>query len=265
MPPTVSVLMNCYNSDRFLEEAICSVFAQTFDDWEIVFWDNQSTDRSPEIAQRYAGKLKYFRGEEFLPLGAARNEALKKAQGRYVALLDCDDIWLPEKLAKQVPLLEKDSSVGLIFSNAAFIDASGNISGTFFDRIPLPRGNLFLGLLTGRNYIPCPTAVFRRDAAERAGGFNTALKYTEELELFLKIGLESHFNFVPDVLAKYRLHGNNATGTGNAATTREAVTVLRAMSRRLGSPTWKDRWAIFKRYGALNAKLAWQTVKHPLS
>src|SRR5678816_3554086 len=151
MPPTVTVLMNCYNSDRFLDEAIRSVFDQTYPDWEIVFWDNQSTDRSPEIARRYEGRLRYFRGETFLTLGAARNEALKKAQGRYVALLDCDDLWLPDKLEKQVLLMEKNASLGLVFSDASFIDAEGRAFDTFFRKIPPPRGDLFLGLLAGRN------------------------------------------------------------------------------------------------------------------
>ena len=83
--PLVSIIMNCYNSARYLREALDSIFQQTFKDYEIIFWDNQSTDDSSKIARSYGAPLKYFRGEEFLPLGAARNSAIEKATGKYIA------------------------------------------------------------------------------------------------------------------------------------------------------------------------------------
>ena len=91
--PLVSVIMNCYNSDRYLREAIDSVFAQSYQNWEIIFFDNASTDQSAEIAKSYGPKLRYFRGESTVLLGAARNRAFEKAAGQYFAFLDCDDIW----------------------------------------------------------------------------------------------------------------------------------------------------------------------------
>ena len=76
--PLVSVVMNCYNSDRYLKEAIDSVYAQTFLDWEIIFWDNASTDRSAEISKSYDDKLLYFLGNQHVSLGAARNLAFEQ-------------------------------------------------------------------------------------------------------------------------------------------------------------------------------------------
>src|SRR3989337_956605 len=115
--PTVSVIMNCLNCSKYLREAIDSVYAQTYKDWEIIFWDNCSTDSSSDIAKNYDSHLRYFKGEEFLPLGIARNKAVGQAEGEYVAFLDCDDLWLPKKLELQMPLFEKGKDTILIYSN----------------------------------------------------------------------------------------------------------------------------------------------------
>ena len=104
--PLVSIIMNCYNSDRFLKEAIDSVYAQHYTNWEIIFWDNASTDRSGTIALSYDERMKYHLAPRTTLLGEARNMALKKVTGKYIAFLDCDDLYLPDKLEKQVRLME---------------------------------------------------------------------------------------------------------------------------------------------------------------
>ena len=100
--PAVSVIMNCLNAEPYLREAIDSVVAQTYPDWEIIFWDNASRDASGAIAKSYGERVRYFRGETTVPLGEARNLAIAEAKGRYLAILDCDDVWLPEKDRKSV-------------------------------------------------------------------------------------------------------------------------------------------------------------------
>ncbi|MCD7983653.1 MAG: glycosyltransferase, partial [Desulfovibrio sp.] len=112
--PAVSVIMNCLNSARDLRAALDSLMAQSFEDFEVIFWDNGSTDDSPAIARSYGPRLRYFRGEKTVPLGAARNLALAQARGRYLAFLDCDDLWRPQKLEKQVALFEANERVGLV-------------------------------------------------------------------------------------------------------------------------------------------------------
>ena len=100
--PLVSVIMNCYNGEKYLREAIDSVYAQTYKNWEIIFWDNASTDTSAEITNTYDSKLRYFKGEKTIALGAARNKALEKCSGEYISFLDVDDMWIEEKLELQV-------------------------------------------------------------------------------------------------------------------------------------------------------------------
>ena len=96
--PLVSVIMNCYNSELYLKESIDSIYAQTYSNLEIIFWDNASTDKSSEIAKSYDNKLKYFLAQKNTNLGEARNAALENAQGKYIAFLDCDDLFLENKL-----------------------------------------------------------------------------------------------------------------------------------------------------------------------
>ena len=86
--------MNCFNGEAFLKEAIDSVISQSYDNWELIFWDNQSTDDSELIIKRYLDpRIRYFKSKEHTLLGTARNEALNLADGKWVAFLDVDDLW----------------------------------------------------------------------------------------------------------------------------------------------------------------------------
>ena len=117
--PRVSVIMNCYNSDEHLRSALDSVMKQTWTDYEVIFWDNCSTDTSPQIARSYGDRVRYFRGTEKVPLGAGRNLAIARARGEYIAFLDCDDLWEPDKLERQLGSLTARASC------AAFSRAPG--------------------------------------------------------------------------------------------------------------------------------------------
>src|SRR5450755_3635344 len=97
----VSIIMNCLNGERFVREAIDSVYAQSYSDWEIVFWDNASTDKTGEIAQSYDSRLRYFRADQTVPLGPARNLAIQRARGEWVGFVDYDDLSMPDRLTRQ--------------------------------------------------------------------------------------------------------------------------------------------------------------------
>ena len=145
--PTVSVIMNCLNCEKYLREAIDSVFAQTYEDWEIIFWeDAASKDDSEEIARSYGSKLRYFRSDVSLPLYGSRNLAVQKARGKYIAILDCDDMWVPTKLEEQIPLLEQDEDVGLVYSDCYLFNESRKEKRSFEFKKPY-RGNVFSELL----------------------------------------------------------------------------------------------------------------------
>jgi glycosyltransferase involved in cell wall biosynthesis len=217
--------MNCYNSARYLQEALDSVYRQTFKDYEIIFWDNQSTDDSGKIAQSYRYPLKYFRGEKFLPLGAARNAAIEKATSKYIAFLDCDDIWLPEKLEKQIALLNSNQELGLAYSDCYVIDSAGTAGEkTYFYNKKLLRGMAFKELFQA-NPIPLLTAVITREAFNKAGVFNPKYEIAEEYDLWLRIAEYYPIDFIEQPLAKYRVHSESATSKNHILNYKEDLQI----------------------------------------
>lgn len=258
--PLVSVIMNCLNCQKYLREALDSVVAQTYPQWEIIFWDDASIDDSAAIAQSYDVRLRYFREEKTVPLGAARDHAVAQAQGEYVALLDCDDVWLPHKLAVQVQMAEARPDLGMVFADCFFIDAEGRTLGTWFSKYPPPEDeDVLRRLLTGRNFIPCLSVLMRTAAVRKVGGFDHTFRYSEEYDLFLRLALEYPVAHIAEPLAKYRLHAGNITGTGSPGTTRETMQILKQTRSRLSNLPWRDRLKIQKRLWELRAKLMLQS------
>ncbi|MEE0815526.1 MAG: glycosyltransferase [Desulfovibrio fairfieldensis] len=216
--PAVSVIMNCLNSARDLRAALGSLMAQTFGDFEVIFWDNGSTDDSPAIAQSYGPKLRYFRGKTTVPLGAARNLALMRARGRYLAFLDCDDLWRPRKLETQVALFEADPRVGLVCPDTEIFDGKRVLKRLFAEARPA-RGMVF-GELMERQWISMSSAVIRREAlaglaadpgAWDGGWFDESLNVCEEADVFYRIAHDWELDFVDEPLTLWRVHGANTT------------------------------------------------------
>ena len=207
--PTVSVIMNCLNCEKYLREAIDSVFAQTYEDWEIIFWeDNASKDNSEEIAKSYGDKLRYFRSDVSLPLYGSRNLALQKARGKYIAILDCDDMWLPTKLEEQIALLERDYGMGLVYSDAFIFNAKGKQKRKFEIHKPY-RGNIFSELLLC-NFINTQTVVIRKEAFDSMDHwFDGRLILSGDYDAYLRISYRWKVDYVDKPLARYRVHGNS--------------------------------------------------------
>lgn len=208
--PKVTVIMNCYNSAEHLREAMDSVFGQTWTDWEIVFWDNCSTDESPAIAQSYGPKVRYFRGEKNVPLGAARNLAIARAEGELLAFLDCDDEWLPTKLERQVALFEANPRVGLACTDTEMFGEKGTLSRMFESTRPA-RGMVFRELMT-RQWISMSSAMIRKAALESLGEwFDESLNVCEEADVFYRIAKTWELDHVDEPLTRWRVHGVNTT------------------------------------------------------
>jgi glycosyltransferase involved in cell wall biosynthesis len=253
----VSVIINCHNGRRYLREALDSVYAQTFKDWEIVFWDNLSTDDSGEIARSYRGPLRYFRGESFLPLGAARNAAIAEARGKYVAFLDGDDTWAPEKLKCQVALLERGSA--LVYADCNLIDASGAIRQDTYWTAGRPARGRALNELLEINFIPMPTAVVSREALNEVGPFQPGYEMAEEYELWLRIAARYPIDYVAAPLASYRVYDQSTSGRNAARLYREVIEILGRWRAESGSGV--DTAAIKYRQARLYLALIKQHLK----
>ncbi|WP_320674762.1 glycosyltransferase family 2 protein [Prochlorococcus sp. MIT 1341] len=210
--PHVSVIMNCHNGGSYLLDSLDSLISQSYQNWELIFWDNCSEDNSAAIVKSYKNKkFRYFHSPAYTRLGEARNLALEKATGDFIAFLDCDDIWLPNKLEKQLPLF-KDNTVGIVISDAQFFNKKGDINGTrAFKRFKPYRGRVFRKLLTSY-FIPLPTAIIRASMLNNMRyAFDSSFNVIEEYDLFIRLCFNCSVDYIDEVLAKWRVHSNSLT------------------------------------------------------
>ena len=118
--PLVSILMNCFNGEKYLRESLESVLSQTYKNWELIFWDNQSTDHSADIFKGYKDtRMKYFLAPKHTNLGGGRAKAYPLLTGEFFAILDTDDLWLPNKLEEQLKYFD-DENIGISITNTEF-------------------------------------------------------------------------------------------------------------------------------------------------
>ncbi len=214
--PQISVIMNCLNGEKYLPQALECLKKQTFQDFEIIFWDNGSTDASPDIAKAYGERLRFFQGRTTAPLGAARNLAIEKAQGTYIAFLDCDDLWRPEKLEKQIALMQANPLLGLVTTNTEIFDGK-KVLYRLFDQAMPARGKVFRELMQ-RQWISMSSAFASKAAldAVRINGqhnawFDEKLNLCEEADLFYRIAHDYELDFVDEPLTVWRIHPGSTT------------------------------------------------------
>ena len=209
--PLVSIIMNCYNGEKYLNKAIDSIISQTYKNWEIIFWDNRSTDKTFKIFNEYKNKdarLKYFLAPKHSSiLYEARNYALKEAKANFIAFLDADDWWLPTKLEKQIPLFE-DSQVGLVYGNCYIFFEKKNKKRIYRNRT-LPTGMILNELL--KDYvIASPTYVLRKKALQNLNhNFNNNYHIIGDFDLNTRLASKWKIECVQSPIAYVRVHGQN--------------------------------------------------------
>ncbi len=209
--PLVSVIMNCYNGEKYLRESICSVINQTYKNWEIIFWDNQSTDRSRKILKSFKDKrIKYFRSKNFSKLYTARNLAISKAKGKFISFLDVDDYWINTKLEKQISLFKKEKNLIVVYSNV-FILNNSNKSYKLFSKDMLPSGKITQNLLS--NYrMPVITTILKKSIFDKIK-FKNNYEIIGDFDFFTKLSLKGQFGPIQEPLAYYRIHEKNISRT----------------------------------------------------
>jgi glycosyltransferase involved in cell wall biosynthesis len=226
--PLVSIITPVYNVARFVAETIDSVLRQTCGDFELLIVDDGSTDDTVAVAGRYVARdprIRLFRQANG-GIAAARNRALAHARGRYIALLDGDDVWFPTYLADQLALLERFPEIAILGANAL------NLGGVCNDDPLLPLGHgepiRHLGLLALVRAEDSMSilAVLRREVGDRIGWFDPALRRSEDYDLWLRAaaaGFGVAVNTTP--LGRYRRRPNSLSS--------DELTMLRAIRQPL--------------------------------
>ena len=206
--PAVSAIIPTYNRSDTVTAAIRSVLDQTFTDLELLVVDDASSDDTEAVCRGIDDKrLRYVRQERNRGVAAARNRGILESRGRYLAWLDSDDAWKPDRLTKQVELMERSpATVGLIYSGTERIDETGQVS------VRLPedhhRGDLADAMLRENVvYGGCGNALMRREVVAAAGFFDPSLPAIEDYDFFLRVCQFVEADFVPEALAVYRDEG----------------------------------------------------------
>jgi glycosyltransferase involved in cell wall biosynthesis len=206
--PLVSIVINCYNGEKYLRQSIESILDQSYQNLELIFWDNHSTDQSKNIIKSYDDKrIKYFFSQNHSTLYQARNLALKECKGDFISFLDVDDYYLKDRIVKQL-LYFKDQKVGVIYSNYYRYYEDINKKKILTNKM-LPSGNLTKYILE-ESQISFMTVMIRKKSLESLQ-FNFDQKYSiiGDYDLLYRLSFNWDFYYIKEPLAVYRIHDDN--------------------------------------------------------
>ena len=286
-----AVVVSCYNHRRFVKQCLESIKSQTYQDLELYFWDNNSTDGSPEIAANLLSPWsrgtyhfntirKYYGIRGVLPVGVARWLMVTyPTDCTHIAILDADDYWHPQKLEKQMTLFKKDPNVKLVFSDCYYDHFDelwvpvpeypvmvqekvyGKIAeGTFHDCHKPLMDDPFLGSLTRYNFMPCPTLVFEKAALLDVIGNPMHYSAAEDFDWILKMTAKYKCDYVPEPLAYYRVHSQQLTQKISARCTAEEIDAVKRAAdfRQL---TREQKRQVQRRLFWLYCRLIWKELR----
>ncbi len=206
----VSILMNGYNCEKYVADAIDSVFFQKYKNWEIVFVDNCSIDNTASIVHSYKSeRIKYISTSEHISLGAARAVGLESCDGDYICFLDTDDLWLKEKLSSQLDLFSKNKNLKMVYTGVTFIDADSKEIGRYIPKAK--KGDVFRRQLV-RYEINQQSVMIKNDFSF---SFDRTKKYSVDYCLFMSICSKYEVEFLKDIYVKYRMHDSNLSHSAN--------------------------------------------------
>lgn len=207
--PTVSIIIPTYNRSHIIGRALQSVLNQTYRDFEVIVADDGSTDGTEAVVKEFNDeRIRYIRHEENKGVSAARNTAIKAAEGKYIAFQDSDDVWLEDKLEKQMKAFETvPPEVGIVYTGLWKIKGEEK-EYVPQDHVKQKEGNIFSRLLHG-TFI-CPSvAVVRKECFETAGMFDENMRSHEDWDLFLRMSKHYQFKYIDEPLVIKYLHEDN--------------------------------------------------------
>jgi len=208
--PKVSVIIPCYNREKYIEDTVNSVLNQTYPNIEIICVDDGSTDSTRQILESYGERIKILQhlGRVNKGQSAAINLAMRSTKTEYVAILDSDDIWAPKKIEYQVTFLEENPDIGFVYANVYVIDEVGRILYKAFPPEHLETGSPERVLLESR--IGCPSGyLVRRSAFEKAGYFDESLRSAQDHDMTIRLAEVAKLAYMDKTLWYYRRHSDS--------------------------------------------------------
>ncbi|MDE2165165.1 MAG: glycosyltransferase [Alphaproteobacteria bacterium] len=256
--PLVSVVMPMFNAALTIERAINSVRAQTYADWEMICVDDASADDTVErVAAIDDPRIRVIRLDGNGGPARARNLAIAAAKGELVAFLDADDEWLPDKLARQVALLDADAGLALVVTDMRVTTVDGGEGSSVYARQPPVSGIDAWKTLLASSFIATSAVMTRRALLDRVGGFNPELVTGEDQDLFIRLAMIGRVHAISDSLAVYHWMPRSYS-TGHAARqARDVIAMVRQHLRQLGDRLSRAerRTILGRRYERLGANL----------
>ncbi len=241
-PADVAVVVPTYNCAQYLARALDSVTAQTYRSFQLFVIDDGSTDNTEEIVGKFPSECVFEKQAHAGP-AAARNRGIRISSSPYIAFLDADDVWLPQKLERQIKLLERRPEVGLVCSDCA-VGGITEPDSSYFQRRAMPQSEVFERLVKDC-FIVTPTVVVRRECLLAFGGFNEALGVSEDLNLWLKIASRCAIAFIPEVLAvRYNRPDNLSAITSPEDACASGIAALEDVIRSCPQLNWQQRRAV---------------------
>jgi len=201
--PLVSVVLPTYNYARFLPESVGSVLSQTYTHYEVIVVDDGSTDNTKDVLNPFMQKIRYIKLEQNKGLPVARNTGIQSARGKYVAFIDADDLWLPEKLQTDIEYFETHPEVSMVYSKHINIDEKGRVVNGSVKK-QLPSGNVFTQLFSEQNFVIASSVVVRKNVFETTGLFDEQLFNCQDWDLWLRIAFHFQVAGINKPLVKYR-------------------------------------------------------------
>lgn len=213
-----SVMICCYNSEKYISETIDSIIEQTYKNWEIVLVNDGSKDRTKSIVQGYidSGIPIVYHYQENQGFASARNKGIELSNSEWIAIIDHDDICLPNRLEIQANHIEKNKNAKLFFSNIIHFSVDNPNIRTHFDRInpsklDLSSGSAMNNLLVYGCFIGTQGVVFHKNTAEKIGSFDTSFRYLVDYDFFIRFGQQYTLSASEQVVAKWRIHEGQTT------------------------------------------------------
>lgn len=227
--PLVSIIINCLNGEKFLANAIKSVLDQTYQNWEIIFFDNNSVDKSLAVIKKFSDKrIKIFKSKKTHTLYKARNLAIDKAKGKFISFLDVDDCWLNNKIKTQIDYFKKNKKIEIVFSNLFIFKEKSSKKEIFIKNF---FNNFNTQSLINNFQMPILTIMIKRDVFRHIR-FNNKYTIIGDFDFSVRLSQIKKINYIPKPLAIYRYHDSNLTNKKIDLNIRELKHWLKNISKK---------------------------------